>query len=1041
MKRTCSRAGAGALLILAAAAATSCDARRTIDPGGGGDAGIPRILIDVPSARNDSVLVSSKLAFTIRATDNLSLLTVFDSVYVAGVLVSTDSVRFTSATPAYVKNREVAAAGIRDDEQVRIVAYALDGSGNWNFAFRTLTVYDTVAPRVTVTAPAADKTIRPGGTDSIKVSATDSSGLTLLGFELHRDSILAPGAVPVAQSSVGIADLPITAARTFPPDFNLQPGRYFIRGFADDISSRRGYSKLVGIFLADTAPPVLQLRRPADGSNILVTDTVLAEAFMSDSGGLARLWIVGVAVRGDPNLGATDTVRLYDSVFVPVNVNNKPASLPPGVIDTLVQRLMLPVSGIATIPDTLVYFVAQATDRAGNATRIVNRVRRVSGPALLVNQPQQGDSVSPGQIITVSVRGSDADGVASVGYTLSGSNFIQSRADTLPQPYPTEHTFTDTITVPSTAIVGDSLTVAPFGTDGGNRSGAGSSVRVLVTTTVADAISPRVYQTVPTRLQSTDFLSVRGEDNSGVARVGYYLIHVPSGALIAARDSVLSSPYVSGITVSMPVVVPSTYAGSSAYVISYAYDALGNRGWSLKSGTSTPQTDSALAKRDTTLLAFGTTTAFPTGSKMADLAVNPSGGQVFLSNLAANRINIWRASDSTFTGTIAVGSEPWGLAVDTSGDTLVVANSGGTNFSMVAFSSLREERRIKTPNTVVADVSAKFNEGVWRYTAVIIDYSDRPQNIGVSQNGNIFFSTKPTSTAPAGTIRFYDMRLREVQQIWQYGSAAQPGKIMVLNIDGIAVFPSFDTDESDQIRICGHAYGNPSATACRQGEDIYAVVDSLRTLDLVAVVLAPVTPESLVLTDTTFVAEGGDKRWIAFGEGNTAGRAGRIMLARDTAGTSADQIYFSPGIAVTDLTNNAAERVFGLALNSNSSSLAAHGNSTYFADVDDLAFHQRLQGTVASGPGAGIAFHPDNNGAQSDTHGVAFIATDRSTILVADSWNYYVRREIPLAASITGALVASRPFPGDPADVVVKLFGMTASGLVVIDLRQSDISP
>ena len=1041
MKRTQSRAGAGALLILAAVAASSCDSRRTIDPGGGGDAGIPRIFIDVPSARNDSVLVSQKLAFTIRATDNLSLLTVFDSVYVSGVLMGSDSVRFTSATPAYNKQREVSAVGIRDNEQVRIVAYALDGSGNWNFAFRTLTVYDTLAPKVVVTAPAADKTIRPGGIDSIKVSATDSSGLSRIGFELHTDSVITAGSVPSAQSSVAIANTPVTAVRAFPADFNLPPGKYFIRGFADDISSQRGYSSVVRVFLADTAPPMLDLQRPPDGSNILVTDTVIAQAHMSDAGGLANLFIVGVAIRGNPDLGATDTVRLYDTVYVPVKVNRSVTSLPPGVTDTLVQRLMLPVSGIASIPDTLVYFIGQAADRAGNIRRVENRVRRVSGPSLVIEQPAYGDSVSPGQIITVQVRASDSDGVSTVGYTFTGSNFIRTRADTLSAPLPTTHTFTDTITVPSDAVIGDSLTISPFGTDAGNRSGAGTFVRVLVSTTVADAVSPRVYQTVPSRMQSTHSLSIRAEDNSGVARVGYYLFHVPSGALITSRDSVLSAPYVSGITVEMPVIVPSIYAGGQAYAISYAEDALANRGWSIRSGTTLPQADSTLAKRDTVLLAFGTTSPYPTNSKMADLAVNANTGQVFLANMAANRVNIWRASDSTFFSSIAVGSEPWGLAVDVTGDTLFVANSGGTNFSVVSFTSLREERRIRTPNTVVADVSAQFREGVWRYTAVIIDYSDRPQNIGVSANGNIFFSTKPTSTAPAGTIRFYDMQRREVQQIWQYGAAAAPGKIMVLNIDGIAVFPSFNPDVSDQIRICGHEYGNPGVTRCRQGDNIYAVVDSLRTIDLVAAVLATVTPESLVLTDTTFVAEGGDKRWIAFGEAHTGSRAGRIMLAKDEAGSQVDDLFFSPGISVTDLTNNASEKVFGLALNSNSSSLAAHGNLTYFADVDELAFHQRLQGTVASGPGAGIAFHPDNNGAQSDTHGVAFIATGNSSILVADSWNFYVRREIPIAASITGALVASRPFPGDPADVVVKLFGMTSSGLVVIDLRQSDISP
>jgi hypothetical protein len=35
----------------------------------------------------------------------------------------------------------------------------------------------------------------------------------------------------------------------------------------------------------------------------------------------------------------------------------------------------------------------------------------------------------------------------------------------------------------------------------------------------------------------------------------------------------------------------------------------------------------------------------------------------------------------------------------------------------------------------------------------------------------------------------------------------------------------------------------------------------------------------------------------------------------------------------------------------------------------------------------------------------------------------------------------SRPFPGDPANVVLKLFGLSSTGLVVIDLTAADIKP
>ena len=61
---------------------------------------------------------------------------------------------------------------------------------------------------------------------------------------------------------------------------------------------------------------------------------------------------------------------------------------------------------------------------------------------------------------------------------------------------------------------------------------------------------------------------------------------------------------------------------------------------------------------------------------------------------------------------------------------------------------------------------------------------------------------------------------------------------------------------------------------------------------------------------------------------------------------------------VKDLTNNASDHVFGLAINSNSTNIVVHGVETFFADSS-----LRLQGKYATfNAGAGIAFHPGNVG-------------------------------------------------------------------------------
>jgi hypothetical protein len=55
---------------------------------------------------------------------------------------------------------------------------------------------------------------------------------------------------------------------------------------------------------------------------------------------------------------------------------------------------------------------------------------------------------------------------------------------------------------------------------------------------------------------------------------------------------------------------------------------------------------------------------------------------------------------------------------------------------------------------------------------------------------------------------------------------------------------------------------------------------------------------------------------------------------------------------------------------------------------------------------------------------------------------YYVNRaKLQLKNPIYGPLRASLPMPGDPGNVILKLYALTQKGLVVIDLTASDIKP
>jgi hypothetical protein len=403
---------------------------------------------------------------------------------------------------------------------------------------------------------------------------------------------------------------------------------------------------------------------------------------------------------------------------------------------------------------------------------------------------------------------------------------------------------------------------------------------------------------------------------------------------------------------------------------------------------------------------------------------------------------------------VAVGSEPWGMAIGNDPNVLLVANSGGTNISRVDInqptpSNITEllGQRILTRNTYLFVVQEERDPNTLKVRLSLTgpySYSDRPQYVQQSAGGRIYYSTKPTLTAPAGTIRWLDPALAvpDPRQIWQYGTnTGSTNTYVVFNVDSAMVIQLPATDvRPDTLVLWDHEYGTANTTALEgRGATTVDAATALGPLSDVEVV-AGLDHNSLALTDTTFVATSGNRVWVAFGEGNTGGRAGRVMLVKDTVGPAPG--VFSPGVSVTDLIDNAAEPVFGLGLDRLGKTLLVHGQQSYFAAIED-PFHLRLQGKYDSfDVGAGVAFHPNADGITSpEPERVGFVASSNGTIEIVDVAYYVSRGKINIKGALYGALRASLPFATDPANVVVKLFGLTPDGLVVIDLTAQDIKP
>ena len=1041
MKRFLSRALIGALALGTFAA---CETR-TLTEGGVDDAN-PVINLSTPGQDPDSIDVSAPLQVLVTGGDNLSLLEISVAVSTGGPAVIAYDTTFRAATPTFSRTISVPLTNAVAGQQITLTAFARDGANNVSSDELIITVYDPTAPTVRVTAPVGGTVYRAGAPITVNVAAEDLAGVSVIGYELIQ--MTATGQVTVFQSATHTFTTAVNpASRSFPTTVadTLLPGTYVLRGTATDLTGNPAVSAPVQIQVQDGVKPGLDLLSPRQDSSITVGSDIIPVAHLTDNVGLARFSIVGIATRGDPDLGVVDTVFRYDSVFAPVNVSGKPQSFRAGLRDTTIRRLMTPKNPADTVTEP-VYLVARVTDIAGNDSVVVRRIQLVSGPVIRILRPGNGSIAAPGKSVIVEVRAADKDGVRSIGYFVSSATWNITRNGPSPATPPDTLVFVDTIVVPTSFPPSSSFTLTPFATDNVGQPGAGPSVVVTVLAPGADIAGPLVYQTLEPRIEADDSVLVRAIDPSGIAEAGYILTSEATGVEISRLTVAVNTAYTDA-QVTLPLNVPVEYVGQQIVVRSYAVDAAGNVGYSVPSTTSTPQSDSTLAKRDTGLVVYGRTFGLPKGGLAADLAVDTVRGVTYLSNLTFDRLEMWVGATASFsTKTIAVGSDPWGMVIDNSRDTLLVSNSGGTNISRVFIGTTDltqigevVSRRIKTPNSLVFDVTVAISNGIPRYKIVATDYSDRPQYIAQSVTNEIYFSTKPTSEAAAGTIRHYDPNYPspDVRLVWQYGARNGQDNVAVINADSVYVIVAPMQTQPDIIGICDHPYGSTAASMCFQHEDLTTALSAAQAYGADVVGVSNLNVASLGLTDTTFVAAGGDRRWIAFGEGNSAG-AGRIMMAADPGD------FFSPGTSVRDLTNNAAEKVYGIAINSNSSSIASHGLESYFSDIE-TPFHLRLQGKFNTfDTGAGIAYHPNNTGDSpglDDPTRVAFVASADGTIDIVDSVHYTGRGKLPVRANLYGPIRVTHPFPGDDPAVILKLFGMTTEGLIVIDIRAADIKP
>jgi hypothetical protein len=1045
-------------LVTAVAIVASCDSRLpTQSTNANDDVDRPVVKFTLSAGVNGTVDVGVPLTVSVNGTDNVGVSYMFTRISNGAQVIGIDTATIKPTQGSVTRNVPVQLGGLTKGDKVTIRATVSDGATNEKTDSIVVTVADAAGPTLQVSSSKASRPVSGGDTLDIRVSAADSSGIVYAGYRLLRirttDSLLIR-----AESSFVPVGTKLTNFQTPPysyvvPD-TLLTGNYTLVGFALDRSGVYTKNGQPGLpfSIVDGQKPGLTFLAPVPGAKLNVGDSLLITARLTDNIALQKVSFDGISIR-TPSAGIDQIINRYPQVSAPT------ATFRPGLRDTAIQRFIRVQAPVDTVTDTLIV-TGVLTDLAGNADTVRVKVKMVNGPTVIFLSPVLGDSATNGANLQVSLKALSTLGVTKLGFRATSDPSWPTPIDTtvvvnFSPPIKTA-TMQALVKVPGNAPLKGVITITPISTDINGQDG--SSTPAIIAVRAGTSPAPKVTQTLASRIETKDTLLVVAT-GSNIVRVGFEAIDDATGLLLK-RDSITVND-LTPIPYAVPLSFAPTVQGKKVRVRSFAWDGGGRIGYSVRS-TSVAGT-SFVPAVDTALVVYGRTYNLPVNRNgaIADLVVDRARGNVFLSNLSYGRLEVWQRATQGFDGTgVVVGSQPWGMTMSrtaAAGDTLYVANSGGTNLSRVFIGAatapgMREDLN----NRLLTRVSFMFKltelrdpaTGKIRITVSSpISYSDRPQYVEQSSSGRLYFSTKPTSAAPLGTVRFLDPAAPAPDQRFILAFAtpgSDPNSFVIANIDDAGVTPASATSTAnDELRLCDHASGSTATMTC--------VTSTLGILDAINALKAAVPQSdvdwranvdenSIGLSDTTFAASSGDGKWITFGEGNT-GNFGRALMLQDDGSVPGTYTFASPAINVGDLIKNAADRVFGIALDKTGKTLGIHGSESYFAAVDQ-PFNLRLQGKKSTfNQGAGIAFHPNADGISTPAaERLAFVASANGSIEMIDIAYYdFQRGALATKYNLYGPLRASLPFPGDDPSVVFKLFGVSSQGLVVIDVTASDI--
>lgn len=688
-------------------------------------------------------------------------------------------------------------------------------------------------------------------------------------------------------------------------------------------------------------------------------------------------------------------------------------------------------------------------------------------PTVAIVRPAPGGQQLAGRRMPVTVTANDTLGISSIQLQYQGA---ATGSIVLPLGSARESITVDTsITVPAAVSGALELTATARNRLGG--IGEADTVRLQVSPIDDSAPFVAFEGMVPDRLERTDTIrfTVRGRDNEGgggIANLGVSLVGTgPGGAgsLAVTRSTALASPAQRPVETIIAVPVADLGTGNAPAqlrfeVHAFAVDSAGNcsaavDGAEAQLGCVTRAglpSNITVADRPApvvgTMIVAGRSVSLAAGALIADIVPDEQRRRLYLSDHAHSRVRVLDLAGYQFTEAVATGSMPWGLDLNRGGDTLIVANSGGTSISYVTLDGQPAEaleRRFRTLNTPLMEcrpVGAPADSlGV-----IVADYSDRPLFLAQDANGVLIYSAVPTSARPAATVRRTVM-----QQSWQ-----QPESRILFGPDAFAfnmsgtVIAHVDSvranGSNDRFEFYDHANGFPNQVVGSGFESCASAASALAADPRSDAYVRRETSwnfGSFQYQDTVFIAASGNRGRILIAEGVSS--EGRVIAWKADAADVANEI------TVANLVGNSSENLRDARLNGDGTFAVLRGShGAYFITLDDLRLQGRFQ-ISTSAQRSGAVLHPAHPSyaslPQSGRTTVAFV-DDGDMIRIVDTVHFHERGAIPIRDAVVGPLRVSAPLPADtgtcpgPDCVVARLYAVTDAGaVVVVNVRDRDI--